>query len=200
MSRKPLGQEVTEEEILSVAKKYFCKYGFESTNLNDIANEMKITRTPIYYYFENKQKLYIAVTRKHLLGKLEKYTELFASDMPFFDKIRADLELSSHLRLAEKELFSGIDSKSQLAEVKEFQTEVMHRIHQMKTKYIQKAIDDKILRPDTDVESFMVYFYVIALGVEAVDKQDGWYDMTESRISRLIDTVIDAIKMRYKAL
>lgn len=200
MSRKPLGQEVTEEEILSVSKKFFCKFGFESTNLNDIAKEMNITRTPIYYYFENKQKLYCSVTRKHLLGKLEKYAELFASDMPFFDKIRADLDLSSHLRLSEGELFTGVNSKPQLAEVKEFQTEVMRRIHNMKTKYIQQAIDDKILRPDTDIETFMVYFYVISLGVEAVDKQDGWYDMTEARITRLIDTVVDAIQMRYKSI
>ena len=37
-------------------------------------------------------------------------------------------------------------------------------------------------------------------GIEAVDKQDGWYDMTEARISRLIDTVLDAIMLRYKAL
>ena len=41
---------------------------------------------------------------------------------------------------------------------------------------------------------------VISLGIEAVDKQDGWYDMTEARISRLIDTVLDAIMLRYKAL
>ena len=200
MSRKPLGQEVSEEAILEVAKKYFCKYGFDNTNLNDIAADMNITRTPIYYYFESKQKLYEAVAKKHLTGKLEKYTELFASDMPFFDKVRVDLELSSHLRLAEKELFTGVDSKPTLVKVKEFQTDIMHRIHKMKTRYIQKAIDDKILRPDTDVESFMVYFYVISLGIEAVDKQDGWYEMTESRITRLIDTVLDAIMLRYKAL
>ncbi len=200
MSRKPLGQEVLEEDVLNAAKKIFCEYGFDNTNLNDIARELNTTRTPIYYYFENKQNLYEAVVKKHLTGKLETYTELFASDMPFFDKVRKDLDLSSHLRLAEKELFTGINSKPQLAAARDFQTDIMHRIHKMKTQYIQKAIDDKILRPDTDVESFMVYFYVISLGIEAVDKQDGWYDMTEARISRLIDTVLDAIMLRYKAL
>ena len=200
MSRKPLGQEVSEEDVLNAAKKIFCEYGFDNTNLNDIARELNTTRTPIYYYFENKQNLYEAVVKKHLTGKLETYTELFASDMPFFDKVRKDLDLSSHLRLAEKELFTGINSKPQLAAARDFQTDIMHRIHKMKTQYIQKAIDDKILRPDTDVESFMVYFYVISLGIEAVDKQDGWYDMTEARISRLIDTVLDAIMLRYKAL
>lgn len=200
MSRKPLGQEVTEEEILQVAKKHFCEKGYDNTNLNDIADEMNITRTPIYYYFGNKLKLYEAVARKHMLWKLDQYTKLFSGDMPFFEKVRRDLDLSSHLRLEEKELFSSISSKHEMESIKCFQTDVMHKIHIMKTQYIQKAIDDKILRPDTDVEAFMVYFYVISLGVEAVDKQDGWYDMTESRISRLIDTVLDGIMLRYKAL
>ena len=200
MSRKPLGQEVSEQAIIEVSKKYFCEYGYSNTNLNDIAAELNITRTPIYYYFENKQKLYEAVTKKHLVWKMEKYTELFASDIPFFDKVRLDLDLSSHLRLDEKELFTGLSSNPDLQSVKDFQTDIMHQIHKMKTGYIQKAIDDKILRPDTDVESFMVYFYVISLGIEAVDKQDGWYEMTESRIKRLIDTVLDAIILRYKAL
>ena len=71
MSRKPLGQEVSEEDVLNAAKKIFCEYGFDNTNLNDIARELNTTRTPIYYYFENKQNLYEAVVKKHLTGKLD---------------------------------------------------------------------------------------------------------------------------------
>ena len=148
MSRKPLGQEVSEEAILEVAKKYFCKYGFDNTNLNDIAAEMNITRTPIYYYFESKQKLYEAVAKKHLTGKLEKYTELFASDMPFFDKVRVDLELSSHLRLAEKELFTGVDSKPALVKVKEFQTDMLAFFDREHPEIVQEIEVRRVLDDD----------------------------------------------------
>ena len=48
MSRKPQGQEVSESDILNAAKKVFTIYGYERTNLNDIAAELNITRTPIY--------------------------------------------------------------------------------------------------------------------------------------------------------
>ena len=199
MSRKPQGQEVSESDILNAAKKVFTIYGYERTNLNDIAAELNITRTPIYYYFSNKLKLYEEVTRRHMLGKQEQYTKLFASDLPFFDKVHKDLLLSSHLRLSEHNLFLGIETNPRLAGVKEFQDKVLHDIHIMKTGNIRKAVEDRVLRPDTDVEQFMVYFYVISLGIEAVDKQVE-YDMTEDRIDKVIDTVMDGIIHRYRAM
>lgn len=199
MSRKPLGQEVSEEEILETAKKYFSMYGYERTNLNDIAGELNITRTPIYYYFGNKLGLYEAVTMKYLRHKLESYTNLFATDLPFFEKIRKDLLMSSHFRISEHELFTGVDTTPQLQKVKDYRAQIMRDIHEMKTKNIHQAIEDRILRPDTDVEIFMVYFYVVSFGIEAVDKQVE-YDMTEERIETLIDTVLSAMIMRYQAL
>ena len=47
MSRKPLGQEVSEEDVLNAAKKIFCEYGFDNTNLNDIARELNTTRSDL---------------------------------------------------------------------------------------------------------------------------------------------------------
>ena len=69
MSRTPEQFKVTEEEILDVSLKHFSMHGYEGTNLNDIANELNITRTPIYYYFNNKLGLYESVTKRHLLSK-----------------------------------------------------------------------------------------------------------------------------------
>ncbi len=75
----------------------------------------------------------------------------------------------------------------------------MREIHEMKTENIRKAVADKILRPDTDVEQFMIYFYVISLGIEAVDKQTE-YEITEERMDKLVDTVLDGIISKYKAI
>lgn len=84
MSRTPEQFKVTEEEILDVSLKHFSMHGYEGTNLNDIANELNITRTPIYYYFNNKLGLYESVTKRHLLSKKAQYTSIFTSDLPFF--------------------------------------------------------------------------------------------------------------------
>ena len=199
MSRTPEQFKVTEEEILDVSLKHFSMHGYEGTNLNDIANELNITRTPIYYYFNNKLGLYESVTKRHLLSKKAQYTSIFTSDLPFFEKVRKDLLVSSHLRLSEQVLFAGIDTNPKLTEARDIQNQVMHEIHEMKTENIRKAVADKILRPDTDVEQFMIYFYVISLGIEAVDKQTE-YEITEERMDKLVDTVLDGIISKYKAI
>lgn len=199
MSRTPEEFKVTEEEILDVSLKHFSMHGYEGTNLNDIANELNITRTPIYYYFNNKLGLYESVTKRHLLSKKAQYTSIFTSDLPFFEKVRKDLLVSSHLRLSEQVLFAGIDTNPKLTEARDIQNQVMREIHEMKTENIRKAVADKILRPDTDVEQFMIYFYVISLGIEAVDKQTE-YEITEERMDKLVDTVLDGIISKYKAI
>lgn len=199
MSRTPEQFKVTEEEILDVSLKHFSMHGYEGTNLNDIANELNITRTPIYYYFNNKLGLYESVTKRRLLGKKAQYTSIFTSDLPFFEKVRKDLLVSSHLRLSEQVLFAGIDTNPKLTEARDIQNQVMREIHEMKTENIRKAVADKILRPDTDVEQFMIYFYVISLGIEAVDKQTE-YEITEERMDKLVDTVLDGIISKYKAI
>ena len=199
MSRTPEQFKVTEEEILDVSLKHFSMHGYEGTNLNDIANELNITRTPIYYYFNNKLGLYESVTKRHLLSKKAQYTSIFTSDLPFFEKVRKDLLVSSHLRLSEQVLFAGIDTNPKLTEARDIQNQVMREIHEMKTENIRKAVADKILRPDTDVEQFMIYFYVISLGIEAVDKQTE-YEITEERMDTLVDTVLDGIISQYKAI
>lgn len=199
MSRTPEQFKVTEEEILDVSLKHFSMHGYEGTNLNDVANELNITRTPIYYYFNNKLGLYESVTKRHLLSKKAQYTSIFTSDLPFFEKVRKDLLVSSHLRLSEQVLFAGIDTNPKLTEARDIQNQVMREIHEMKTENIRKAVADKILRPDTDVEQFMIYFYVISLGIEAVDKQTE-YEITEERMDKLVDTVLDGIISKYKAI
>ena len=199
MSRTPEQFKVTEEEILDVSLKHFSMHGYEGTNLNDIANELNITRTPIYSYFNNKLGLYESVTKRHLLSKKAQYTSIFTSDLPFFEKVRKDLLVSSHLRLSEQVLFAGIDTNPKLTEARDIQNQVMREIHEMKTENIRKAVADKILRPDTDVEQFMIYFYVISLGIEAVDKQTE-YEITEERMDKLVDTVLDGIISKYKAI
>ena len=199
MSRTPQEFKVSEQEILDVSLKYFSMHGYEGTNLNDIVKELNITRTPIYYYFKNKLTLYEAVTRLHLLNKKSQYTAIFSSNLPFFEKVRKDLLVSSHLRLSEQVLFAGIDTNPKLEHVRDFQNQVMREIHQMKTQNIRQAVADRILRPDTDVEQFMIYFYVISLGIEAVDKKTE-YEITEERMDKLIDTVLDGMISKYKAI
>ena len=47
-----------EAQLLAIARRLFAKRGFDGTSLRDIAEEAKITKAALYYYFPNKDALY----------------------------------------------------------------------------------------------------------------------------------------------
>jgi len=47
--------------ILTAAENYFSRLGFAATRLEDIADELGLTRAALFYYFKDKQTLYDAM-------------------------------------------------------------------------------------------------------------------------------------------
>jgi AcrR family transcriptional regulator len=45
------------EDVLAVAARLFREYGFRATGLDQIADELGVTRAALYYYFDTKQEL-----------------------------------------------------------------------------------------------------------------------------------------------
>lgn len=53
--------ERTKAAILTAAENHFSSLGFAATRLEDIAEELGITRAALFYYFKDKQMLYDAM-------------------------------------------------------------------------------------------------------------------------------------------
>ncbi|MBP3749081.1 MAG: TetR family transcriptional regulator [Ruminobacter sp.] len=53
----------TKQNIMDVAKQLFCEKGYEKTNLSDIADVVGVTRGAIYWYFQNKDDLFIELCK-----------------------------------------------------------------------------------------------------------------------------------------
>jgi len=53
--------EGTRAEIVAAAERHFAERGFEAARLEDIAADVGIRRAAIFYYFGDKQELYVAV-------------------------------------------------------------------------------------------------------------------------------------------
>jgi AcrR family transcriptional regulator len=56
--------ERTRTEILEVAQREFARRGYAGARVDDMAELMRTTKRMIYYYFGDKEKLYIAVLEK----------------------------------------------------------------------------------------------------------------------------------------
>lgn len=67
----------TREKLLLAALELFGKYGFDKTNLSDIALSAGVTRGAVYWHFENKDVLFIELW-KYLSKAEENYYESFS--------------------------------------------------------------------------------------------------------------------------
>lgn len=68
----------TEAVIMKTAQKMFAKYGYSSTSMEDIAQEVGIAKPTIYYYFESKEHIYariVNVVLKKIIADLKKLLE-----------------------------------------------------------------------------------------------------------------------------
>lgn len=67
----------TQERIIDEALKSFLTRGYENTSMNYLADQVNITKPAIYYYFQNKQQLLLAVLDYLLKAIDQKYSDLF---------------------------------------------------------------------------------------------------------------------------
>ncbi|MBI5856715.1 MAG: TetR/AcrR family transcriptional regulator [Sphingobacteriales bacterium] len=76
-----------EEKILAAARKVFMSKGMAGARMQDIADEARINKALLHYYFRDKDKLFELV----FLGEAQKFfpkiNAIFNSDAQLFEKI-----------------------------------------------------------------------------------------------------------------
>jgi TetR/AcrR family transcriptional regulator, biofilm operon repressor len=55
-------KELTKEKIQQAAYKCVARFGFEKTTLDDIAKEVNLNKASLYYYYKNKEEIFLDVT------------------------------------------------------------------------------------------------------------------------------------------
>ena len=56
--------EDKRNNILEIAQKRFGMYGLAKTTMQEIANDLGMSKGSLYYYFPDKERLYAAVLEK----------------------------------------------------------------------------------------------------------------------------------------
>lgn len=57
-------QDKKRDRIVDVAQKRFAHYGLSKTTMNEIADDLSMSKALLYYYFPDKNSLYFAVLEK----------------------------------------------------------------------------------------------------------------------------------------
>ena len=77
-----------EDQFLAIARRLFAERGFARTSLSDIADEAKVTKAALYYYFPNKDGLYERVVVHAMESLLETVRAEVAQAASPADKVR----------------------------------------------------------------------------------------------------------------
>lgn len=165
MKKKREDVEALKAVILEAAIQIFSKQGYSGTNLRDIAQAAGVTRTPIYYHFENKYALYLQAADLYLQKKEEAFRAILTSDQDIFTKIRQDLRLCCQMGISEEHLFGEIYENEELHPVYERRKACFERVYEMKLKSIQRAREKGELKKDTDDVRMVERLYVLHFGL-----------------------------------
>jgi len=60
--------KTVQDRLLDAAEELFCEHGFEGTSIREIAAAAGCNIASVNYYFGGKDKLYVEVWRRHLVG------------------------------------------------------------------------------------------------------------------------------------
>ncbi|MGC9342859.1 MAG: TetR/AcrR family transcriptional regulator, partial [Bacteroidales bacterium] len=69
-----------KERIIESATKYFSKYGFHKTTMDEIAKNIHKAKGVLYYYFKSKEELFNEVLKKELGTLKEALLEIVHSN------------------------------------------------------------------------------------------------------------------------
>ncbi len=148
-------RELKRKAALRVAARIFNEKGYHATSLDEIAEEIGVTKTALYYYFKNKEALFLEVVQ----AENERVTQILEATLKesgpvrqrlcsgvaaYFDHLRAHPEGLAILLRAEEDHDEGqpkIDFRG------------MPEAHlAMTTGILQLGVPSGELRPDLDLQ------------------------------------------------
>lgn len=156
---RSLGEESqrTCEDILRSARELFGEFGYEQTNLRDIAARAGVTRSAITYYFSGKQALYEAVFES------SKQRVVVASAVAAAGRLPAQGRLGAFLRAAvvadsRDRSFARFLASCLLDTVRDpdLADGARHQLDQVR-QFVRSTLEDGMaageIRPDLDVSA-----------------------------------------------
>lgn len=102
----------SREAILAAARAEFAALGLGGARVDRIAERARLNKRLIYYYFQNKDALFLAVLEDTYLGIREAEKQLHLTDLPPADAIRRLTEFTWNYYLAHPEFLSLLNSEN----------------------------------------------------------------------------------------
>jgi TetR/AcrR family transcriptional regulator len=90
----------TEELIKQAAKTIFTKKGLDGARMQDIADEAKVNKGLLNYYFRSKEKLFNIIFDEAFIALFSNTAKILETDIPLQEKISAIIKSESETIIA----------------------------------------------------------------------------------------------------
>lgn len=184
----------TRQQILEKAVEHFSKYGYAGTNLEQIGNEMELTRGPLYYYFKNKQELYLAAAQYQMETALKRYQEIFTQNQPITMKLKEDLEYCMNHNSMIYKIGSGGKEEPVIENAAIFS----QKLFQLKKEAMIQAQKQGELLGDADPDEMAGFLYVYVYGIRDFECENQRYHIVKQDFFKgATDHFISLFMARY---
>ena len=193
------------EQILEIAIQQFCEKGYAKTRMEDIAQILGITKTPLYYHFKDKAGLFDAAYRKAMNEVYANDISIFTKNCSLYEKLEEAFvacAISSYqLQISELSRIV-LQEKEELAKTAEYMVHMNDMFYQFKTAAMKEAKQAGEIKPDADIDELYILINCCYSGVlEWVGSQDYQHMMCdkerEELVKRLIGKIFSAIRPLY---
>ena len=188
-----------KERIIESATKYFSKYGFHKTTMDEIAKNIHKAKGVLYYYFKSKEELFNEVLKKELGTLKEALLEIVQSNNNALTKLTD--YIFTRFKLLNKAVNYHETLKADFFEKYHFVKDVREDFEKFEqvqlTAIIEKGkeegyLDVKDVGPAVDV------FMMIMQSVEIPFFLQEKYDLYENTLHDLINMIASSLKARSK--
>ena len=185
-------------EILKAAVDLISERGFERTTVDEIASRANVGKGTIYLYFENKEKIFIAIMENGIQALIRRMDEILSESGDFRQRFEAMLK--EHLEFAEdhREFYQVLIKERlnmKLIGDKGAQDRIMEKhqkTHQQLTQFMQIGIDQNQLR-NGDPNVFAIAF-------SGIVSHFCFHGLTEMKQGSLVDQTPIILDLFYNGV
>ncbi|MBI9040083.1 TetR/AcrR family transcriptional regulator [Lutibacter sp.] len=154
-----------KENILQKSGEIFLKFGFKSVTMDDIANELGISKKTIYKYFSNKEEL-VDESISHLHELIHNSVSCICEKG--FNAIEENFEIKN----AFKDLLKNSDD-SPMYQLQKYYPKTYHKLMADEfcmfkdciQKNIIKGINEGLYRKDIEIEIITKFYFSLVMSV-----------------------------------
>ena len=168
--------EDKKEEIIKACEELYKEKSFKDITIKGIGEQGKFSRTSIYYYFQTKEEIFLALFKKEYENWIKDLEELYSENEEltkenFADKLAKTIEKRTNLlKLLSMNMYD-MEENSRIEELIKFKTAYGKSVEMLR-KCIDKFFKDMSEEEkDKFIFSFFPFMYGIYPYAEVTEKQ-----------------------------